>query len=405
MHYNHKRLMVISNRYPAGPDDIASPFVRDFHVALKNLDIEVDVITPHYASFGEGQEYINDDVHRFEFSDGRKFVSQMPRWALSTYISIMRYFVNGRISAENLMLRRGYDGILALWGLPSGYIARQLSRKSGVPYALWALGTDINIWAHYPITGRMIARVLDNADKLYADSFELADKTAALAKRPCLFIPSVHRLDLDGNNYSTREKSFVFVGRIEESRGVFDLLNAFREFSGEYPGWKLHCIGTGQSEQSLRLAMAAMGMEDIVEFHGYLERTRIDEIMLKAAAMVIPSHGDSLPLTFGEAMQANLPVVCSRVGDMPHFVDKYNVGYHYPAGNVSRLCDRLKKMAENHAQLQPHCRGFVEEINIATSAREISAWLDTVRDRRIKKEAADIVSEWGEWNRVILPKK
>lgn len=390
MPYNPKRLLIISNRYPAGPDDVAAPFVHDFRCALKSMDIEVDVVTPHYESRGANRDYIDNGVHRFEFSDGRKNVSQMSRWNPSTYFSIMRYFVNGRIVGENLILRKGYDAILALWAWPSGYIARQLSRRHGLPYAVWALGTDVNIWAHRLLAGKMVARVLDNADRLYADAYELAEKTKALAGKPCLFLPSFHELQIDMKSVRSAEKYFVFVGRIEQSRGVFDLLSAFRDFHKENPEWRLHYIGTGPCEHSLQLAIAATGLEASVEYHGYLERGRVNDIMLKATAMIIPSHGDSLPLTFGEAMQTGLPVIGSRVGDMPHYIDKYNVGYHYPAGNVAKLCDRMIKMVANHAALGKNCRGFVEEINIMIAAREISGWLDGVRERRIEEEAGSI---------------
>jgi glycosyltransferase involved in cell wall biosynthesis len=393
MPYFPKKLLIISNRYPAGPDDVASPFVHDFHRALKSLDIEVDVVTPHYEPRGRNCDFIDGTVHRFEFSDGRRVISQMPRWAPSTYISLMRYFVNGRILGENLILRKAPDAILALWALPSGYIARRLSQRHGIPYAVWALGTDINIWAHRPVTGCLVKKVLDGADRLYADGYELAEKTEAIAKRPCLFIPSIHELHLDMKSEGTTEKSFVFVGRIEPSRGVFDLLAAFREFHKGHPDWKLHYIGNGQCEHSLRLAIAAMGLETAVIFHGYLERGKVNDLMLRAAAMIIPSHHDSLPLTFGEAMQAGLPVICSRVGDMPHYIDKYKVGYHFPAGDVVKLCDRMTKMAEHQTTHGRNCRGVVEEISPVISAREISGWLDYIRQGRVKEESGFVRTE------------
>lgn len=390
MPYNPKKLLLISNRYPAGPDDIASPFVHNFHRALKALDIDVDVVTPHYEPRGDSRDFLDDSVHRFEFSDGRRSVSQMPRWAPSTYVSIMRYFVNGRILGENLILRKGYDAILALWAWPSGFIARRLAQRHGMPYAVWTLGTDINVWAQRPLAGRMVRKVLDDADRLYADGYELAAKTEALADKTCLFIPSFHDLQPEPRPPRSAEKNFVFVGRIEQSQGVFDLLNAFRDFCGKRPDWKLHYIGCGPCEHSLRLAIAAAGLEEAVEFHGYLKRNEVDEIMREAAAVIIPSHQDSLPQVFGEAMQCETPVICSRVGDMPHYIDKYNVGYHFPAGNAEKLVDRMIKMADNHMTLGKNCRGFIEEISINISAREISGWLDLVRERRIKEEAGFI---------------
>ena len=124
-----KRLLIISNRYPVGPDDTASPFVYDFRRALENQDIIVDIATPYYTTVSDSREYIDESVHRFQWSDGSKVISQLPFYNPATFFKIRRFFKAGLETSEELLKRNSYDGIIALWAAPSGYIAYRLSKK------------------------------------------------------------------------------------------------------------------------------------------------------------------------------------------------------------------------------------------------------------------------------------
>ena len=68
------KICLVTNRYPAHPDDVASPFVRDFHLELIKRGAEVSVFTPYYET-----EMINADqnVIRFRWSGGKKVVGAL----------------------------------------------------------------------------------------------------------------------------------------------------------------------------------------------------------------------------------------------------------------------------------------------------------------------------------------
>ena len=104
-----KRLLVISNRYPCGPDDTASPFVYDFRRALERAGVEVDVVTPFYRTPADEYSYIDSSVHRFEWSDGDQVISQLPLYRPSSYVKIRRYFRFGYETASNLAQRKKFD--------------------------------------------------------------------------------------------------------------------------------------------------------------------------------------------------------------------------------------------------------------------------------------------------------
>jgi len=374
------RLLIISNRYPVGPDDVASPFVHDFRVALVEAGVSVEVVTPYYSSSSDNEGYLDESVHRFDWSDGGTVISQLPLTRPASYFKIWRYFRNGYRYASALLHEKGYDGVLALWAMPSGYLAYRLHRSFGIPYAVWALGSDINSWAQKPVVGKLVETILREADRCYADGYELAEKTAALCGKPCDFLPSMHRIDVSKTIDAPKEKHFICVGRVEQEKGVFDLLDAFEIFMKYHQDWKLSFVGTGRAEDELQAAVVRRELENNVTVYGYCERDTINRLLSRATAAVIPSHSDSLPLTFGEAMQAGLPVICSDIGDMPRLIDKYNVGMHFPVGEIDRLADCLDRIIIEGPALQGNCPRVLAELDISNAARRVRTWLDGRRE-------------------------
>jgi glycosyltransferase involved in cell wall biosynthesis len=384
---SEKHLLIISNRYPVGPDDTASPFVHDFRRALENIGIGVDIVTPFYKTMSENNDYLDDSVHRFRWSDGSRVISQLPLFRPSTFFKIRKFFKCGQLTGAELLKKNNYDAIIALWAAPSGYIAYKLSRRFNIPYAVWALGSDINRWAKLPLVGNIIMKVLKNAEALYADGYELAMKVQSLTGDRCDFLPSYHSVNIDVEKLKSLEgskKYFISVGRIEKSKGVFDLLDAFRKYHESNPDWELYYIGTGRAANELKHMIQSYKLEGAVEFNGYLPREEINRLLVNAAAAVIPSHSDSLPLTFGEAMQAGVPVICSDVGDMPFFIDKYKVGCYFSVGDVETLTERLKAMADKNAEFSKNCSDVLRELDIANSARTVSRWLENLNLERAK---------------------
>jgi glycosyltransferase involved in cell wall biosynthesis len=372
------RLLLISNRYPAGPNDIASPFVYDFRQALEQRGLEIDIVTPYYRSLKDDCRYIDEKVHRFKWSDGRKVISQLPLYNPLSLFKIRHYLQNGYKAAAKLLDRQEYSAIMALWALPSGYLASRLSRRYKIPYAVWALGSDINCWATKPFVGRLTINVLKKADILYADGYELAMKVQALSDKDCRFIPSFHSLEFEKVLFESSEKYFICPGRVEKTKGVFDLLEAFRLFQSGHNDWKLYYVGAGRAENDLQRKIISQGLEKSVRCFGYLERKALNRLIRLAAAVIIPSHSDSLPLTFGEAMQLGRPVITSDVGDMPYLVDRYRVGYHFPAGEAAALAERLEWMSRASADFAANCPAVVKILDIRNAAEAVAKWLDTV---------------------------
>ena len=68
------KVCIITNRYPANPDDTASPFVRDFHLALRKQGLEVIIFTPDYQVENTLNE---EDIYRFKWGASKKTIGSL----------------------------------------------------------------------------------------------------------------------------------------------------------------------------------------------------------------------------------------------------------------------------------------------------------------------------------------
>jgi glycosyltransferase involved in cell wall biosynthesis len=77
-------------------------------------------------------------------------------------------------------------------------------------------------------------------------------------------------------------------------------------------------IGSGPLEQSLRLKVKSLKLEDKIIFTGAIPNAA--KYLKAFDVFVLPSEKEGLPYTIIEAMAAGLPIVASRVGGIPEMI-------------------------------------------------------------------------------------
>lgn len=132
--------------------------------------------------------------------------------------------------------------------------------------------------------------------------------------------------------------SIVFFGRLAPEKGVVDLLKAWEQAALPEP-WRLWIAGDG----SLRPGLEARNVRG-VHFVGRLDPDPLSELLISAAAVVVPSTS---PETFGlsaaEAMAHGLPVLVSDQGNLPHLVG--TSGQTLPAADPTAWGVALRNLA------------------------------------------------------------
>ncbi|MFH2055260.1 MAG: glycosyltransferase [bacterium] len=333
-------MLVLTNRLPLNNADQASPFVVDFLHALQAVGIEVEVFTPQ---IGDDSGELGIPVHRFAWGESQKTLSELSLLKPASWQKIRRYFNAGRKALLDHLADNRYDHLLALWALPAGWFASEANKELGIDYSVWALGSDINVWANRPLAGKLVRQALEGASHLFADGRELAGKVTELSHRKCHFLPSFRRLGCQTTKRQ-RQHFFLCLGRLERAKGIFDLLQAFAAINVDISDYRLLFIGDGSQRSRLQRMVKRLKLQGKVHVLGYVPCEEIVEYLEKAKAIVIPTRSDSIPLVFGEALQTSTPMIVTDVGDLGELVREYGLGNVVQPGSVSELRDALLRV-------------------------------------------------------------
>jgi glycosyltransferase involved in cell wall biosynthesis len=122
----------------------------------------------------------------------------------------------------------------------------------------------------------------------------------------------------------------LFVGRLLEEKGIFDLVEAFPQVL-EQAGCELIVVGDGEKEDELRGRIRSLGLEDRVAMAGYLSGSELSLEYHDATMFVLPSWSEGFPTVLAEAMDAGLALVTTRIrGAADHLVEGENALFVEP---------------------------------------------------------------------------
>lgn len=139
----------------------------------------------------------------------------------------------------------------------------------------------------------------------------------------------------------------LFIGRLDERKGVFDLLRAFAALAATRPAARLVLAGEGDSGAVLALART-LGVVDQLSLPGWVGARQRAALLASAAVFVLPSHTEQMPMSLLEAMAAGTPVIASDVGAMPHMLGHGRCGLVIPAQEVQGLAAAIARMLDDH---------------------------------------------------------
>jgi glycosyltransferase involved in cell wall biosynthesis len=140
----------------------------------------------------------------------------------------------------------------------------------------------------------------------------------------------------------------LFLARFIAAKGLFELLEAFRRISRDYPGLVLVLAGDGEEYERARAWCARRGIEQQVMFPGYVGGAAKAQRLLDADIFVLPSaHGEGCPNALLEAMGAGLPLVVTAVGGIPDIVREGVNGLVVPPRDVDALAAALRGLIDD----------------------------------------------------------
>ena len=160
----------------------------------------------------------------------------------------------------------------------------------------------------------------------------------------------------------------ALVGGLRKQKNHLVLLDAFSRIPlHERGSWRIWFIGDETSEpkhaERIRSVIARNDLASVVRIVS--ATPHIAAVMRRLSALCLPSSAEGFPNVLLEAMASRLPVIASRVGDVPNIIEDGVAGILVEPGDVDGLTRALRRLfrsteAERMA-MGSKARALVEE--------------------------------------------
>ena len=136
-------------------------------------------------------------------------------------------------------------------------------------------------------------------------------------------------------------KTIVYMGRLDESKGLSDMVEACRMLLAQGFKFGFACYGTGPDKLKFLSEMKSTLGSDFY-YGGVVSGAEKIRALASADIFLMPSRFEGLPLSLLEAMAAGCVPVVSDRGSIPTVVDDGRNGFLVEPGDLTQIVGKLK---------------------------------------------------------------
>jgi glycosyltransferase involved in cell wall biosynthesis len=177
------------------------------------------------------------------------------------------------------------------------------------------------------------------------------------------------------DNYNFKRKirdartKLGYLGRLDYRKGILETLMALKNYK------ELHYyIASGKGDfnylKELKQYIEASGMEDRIHFLGYCIGARRDSFLKEIDCLIISSLYEPFGMILLEALQANVPIICSNNGGLAEMLGDYKYQYNpYVEADLEKIIqifnsDSVENIESECCKLKERLKLFTNEIMV-----------------------------------------
>jgi glycosyltransferase involved in cell wall biosynthesis len=172
----------------------------------------------------------------------------------------------------------------------------------------------------------------------------------------------------------------LYVGRLEERKGVHTLLKAFGQIAVNR-GLSLTIVGTGEEEYLafLKSIVNEFNIESLVTFTGQVPREELAAVFASHDIFVFPSEWEEpFSLTLIMALASGIPVIGTLTGGSKEILRPGINGLTYVPGDYYGLAEQIERLltdADLWEHLTLQARQDVQQFSLATMVDHVEKFL------------------------------
>lgn len=154
----------------------------------------------------------------------------------------------------------------------------------------------------------------------------------------------------DVNSRTGEVKQLLFLARLETSKGILIVLEAFLKLKRKYPYLKLSVCGTGSALNEAQRYVHDNNLPDVL-FHGNVSGELLVKQFKDSDVYLLPTtHGEGMATSVLEAMAFGLPVITRPVGGVCDFFVDGKMGYLLDSLNPDFYVEAVETLINDHCR-------------------------------------------------------
>lgn len=179
-----------------------------------------------------------------------------------------------------------------------------------------------------------------------------------------------------------------YFGRLKKYKSIDHLLQAFQIVQKDFPDVRLRIVGEGDDRPRLEKMAYEMGLQEKIEFTGYIDVETKVRYLQEMHFLVNTSSKEGWGLTVVEANACGTCVIASDVPGLRDSVVDGETGLLYEYGNIEQLAEKISLLLRDEhlrARLSMNALEWSKKFRWEDSAQKTLEILSSVVAKRKKK--------------------
>lgn len=295
-------------------------------------------------------------------------------------IKILNILITPLVLIQQVRIHKA-NLLLAYHFTPHWYFVCLASLLTGVPYILGQTGLTVQKIAQQTIGSKILKFITCRALSLNVPGLASAD---FWAKRGIDHVNVLHS-SIDTDYFvaygEPKEYDFMYIGRLEDYKGVHKIIQAMSNVVAQIPEARLAIVGYGSQEARLKQMAESLNLSANIDFVGFQKDTKA--WLNKSKIFVMASDTEGLPCALMEAMSCELLCISSFVGNISDIIVDGETGFGFQAKDQKALETLMIQVYRDKEDLD-HIRANARDMIVQHHSHQhtIGLWenlLDKVR--------------------------
>lgn len=141
-----------------------------------------------------------------------------------------------------------------------------------------------------------------------------------------------------------REPFILWLGRLQQYKGVLDACAAFAQVASAHPEYKLVIAGDGPFRPQVEQWLRENGLTGRIEMRGFVSEPEKESLLQHCAFLVQSSYKEGWGLTVIEANVYGTPVLANDAPGLCESVNDRETGLLYRFGSVDDCAEKMEKL-------------------------------------------------------------